>query len=376
MSKKMEKKLYSLPKVKLDQGKKQRMLNKIINEGNETSAEKRWKSTKGFLLSVGGTSVTALLAFIIFILPILENNRTPAFLMEEDVRNMEELGKFDWTIMLPTYAPFDIHEVEYSEFIGGEIRLEDGEVVHVNANDLEHILGYIDYFSHDESERLFQVYLGNPYKLQYEEIDRYDEIIQFGDRLEGKYYETTGESSSTQFFSWEEEGLLREFKVTAKENESLPIEEIIKIAESFMIFQEGVTYNIERNPHTTFEELLLERLKDRDVDGISVSRYEDNRMKDNVIVEDDETISNILADLSSVKLEEVPFGEIAEGERGDHTHTLRIMANGSMVIAIEIFEKGYWDTTVSGSLSHLVLNEVQYLDTIENGDLHWQSRND
>ena len=153
---------------------------------------------------------------------------TQAFLAEKEIKKMEELNKFDdRIILLPTYAPFKIHEVEYDQLYSGRIEIKDSEIVHVDKDNLDYLTPRIRYYSNDKPNRQMDLYIGKNLDMKY---IRYDEIIEFGDDLKGFYrvYKTR------QFFTWKQDGVSLDMGITTEDEEQLlSIEEIIKIAESF-----------------------------------------------------------------------------------------------------------------------------------------------
>lgn len=159
---------------------------------------------------------------------------TQAFLAEKEIREMEELNRFDdRNILLPTYAPFKIHEVEYDELYSGRREIKDSEIVYVDIDDLDYLTPIIRYHSNDEPNREMELYFGK--SLDMDNII-YDEIIEFGDGLKGFYrvYQTR------QFFTWEQDGVFLDMAITTEDEEQLlSVEEIIKIAESFKKWDTG-----------------------------------------------------------------------------------------------------------------------------------------
>ena len=159
---------------------------------------------------------------------------TQAFLAEKEIRKMEELNKFDdRIILLPTYAPFKIHEVEYDQLYSGKREIKDSKIVYVNIDDLNYLTPIIRYYSNDNPNREMDLYIGK--NLDMNNI-RYDEIIEFGDGLKGFYrvYKTR------QFFTWEQDCVFLYMGITTEdEAQLLSVEEIIKIAESFKKWNMG-----------------------------------------------------------------------------------------------------------------------------------------
>ncbi|WP_096203184.1 hypothetical protein [Bacillus sp. FJAT-45350] len=183
------------------------------------------KKVKGFLiLSVIGIGI-ALLVW---------NASTQTFLVEKEIREIEELSKFDdRNILLPTYAPFKIHEVDYEELYSGGRAIKDNEIVYVDEDNLDYLTPKIHYHSNDKPNREMEVFIGKS-------LDNiiYDEIVEFGDGLKGFYRV----HQTRQFFVWEQGGVFIDMAVTTEdETQLLSVEEIVKIAESFKKLDTGTT---------------------------------------------------------------------------------------------------------------------------------------
>ncbi len=136
----------------------------------------------------------------------------------------------------------------------------------------------------------------------------------------------------------------------------------------------GINQSTGGSTYTTFEEILEDRLDGDQAERITINRYDDqNRTDDFVIIEDTDTINRILADLSETELEEVPYSELTDEERHSrHTHTVRINDNSRSMVAVEIFESGFWHITGPGYAYRLLnKNEAGYLRTIEKKELEW-----
>jgi len=159
---------------------------------------------------------------------------TQDILAEKEIGEMEELNKFDdRTILLPTYAPFKIHEVEYDELYSGRREIKDNELVYPDKDDPGFLTPILIYRSNDEPNREIELYISKD--LDTNNIN-YDEIIQFGDGLKGFYrvYQTK------QFFTWKQNGVFLDMAITTEaEKQLLSIEEIINIAESFKVWETG-----------------------------------------------------------------------------------------------------------------------------------------
>lgn len=136
----------------------------------------------------------------------------------------------------------------------------------------------------------------------------------------------------------------------------------------------GINQSTGGTTYSTFEGILENRLDGDQAERISITRYDDqNRTEDFVIIEDTDTINSILADLSEVELEEVPYSELTDEERQSrHTHTVRINGTSRSMVAVEIFESGFWHITGPGYAYRLLnQNEAGYLRTIEKEELEW-----
>jgi hypothetical protein len=153
---------------------------------------------------------------------------TEIFPGEKDIREIQELNKFDdRSILLPTYAPFKIHEVGYEEIYSGRREVQDNEIVYVDKDDLDYLRPKFHYYSNDEPNRELVLFIAKSLDM---DVIKYDEILEFGDGLKG-YYRV---HQKTQFFTWEQDGVFLDMGVTTEDEEQvLSVEEIIKIAESF-----------------------------------------------------------------------------------------------------------------------------------------------
>ncbi|GGD08745.1 hypothetical protein [Pontibacillus salipaludis] len=151
------------------------------------------------------------------------------FLAQTEIKELDELKKFDdRTILLPTYAPFTIHKVEYDELYKGEVKVnENSEIVHVNEGNIDYLTPNLRYVSDGAPRRIIDFYIS---KGLDRDLINYDEIHKFGNSLKGYYrvFETK------QFFIWEQDGVMVDMVIKTEGDKSLlSIEELIKIAESF-----------------------------------------------------------------------------------------------------------------------------------------------
>ncbi|MCA1054328.1 hypothetical protein LCM10_04955 [Rossellomorea aquimaris] len=156
------------------------------------------------------------------------HSSTQTFLAEKEIKEIEELNKFDdRTILLPTYAPFNVHDVEYEEIYSGKREVKDNEIVYVDKDNLDYLRPKILYHSNDEPTRELVLFIVKD--LDQDHI-KYDKIVKFGDDLEGFYRV----HQNTQFFTWDQDGVFLDMAITTEdEDQRLTVEEIVKIAESF-----------------------------------------------------------------------------------------------------------------------------------------------
>ncbi|WP_188205531.1 hypothetical protein [Alkalibacillus aidingensis] len=225
----LDQKLQSMPKVKLEEHKKRKMLQNIL-ERDESEEQLGDSRIKGWFISVGGTLAVALLAMVIFVMPSGPFGGA-AFLAEEELRGIEELEKFDHVLKFPTYAPFEIGEIEYDELYWGDREPKDGQVHYVQGDDPDYLTPGINYFSEEEPRYQLTVYLDDQH-MQLSEKDDFEAVTLNGD-IEARY----DQREFVQELLWQEGEVVFNIAIRSDEGDLLPKEEIIKIAESFEIFE-------------------------------------------------------------------------------------------------------------------------------------------
>ncbi|MCD8510009.1 MAG: hypothetical protein LRY73_09180 [Bacillus sp. (in: Bacteria)] len=267
-------------------------------------------------------SIAAALLILIVGYFLIEHEFQPgpsqlAFLAEDEINQIEELDKFKRDILLPTYAPFEIIGVEYDETYLGDIEIVDSQINQIQGDDPDFFTPAIIYYVEGPKERFLadrfmSVSISLPNQMPMETIEHYDEEIQFGDGLVGKYIVRLADPDSSSDFTiqeliWEQNGVIVDLFIRSEGREKLPKEEIIKIAESFRSYNNGEYTVNQIEQHTTFEELVEDQLNESTVVRsikILVNDLSGDRptTEKQTTINDEELINNILADFSGLSL--------------------------------------------------------------------------
>ncbi|WP_026907988.1 hypothetical protein [Paucisalibacillus globulus] len=225
---KLGNRLASMPKANLTSEKKEKMLYAITQQKDKKQGKNSLKKTTGWIAPLGGVIMVAFLVLII-VIPNFKDS-PQAFLAEEQLHDIQKLEKFSGMIQLPTYAPFTVGEVYYDElFVNG---IDD--IIEGNA---EFIQPQITYYSSDGPEKLLTISMINTaHDHLYTKVGDgdYNEIVDFGNGLKAEYYTPSDEISH---FSWIERDMFISLSVVSPESEPIPLEEVIKIAESFELYE-------------------------------------------------------------------------------------------------------------------------------------------
>ncbi|MEH7236710.1 hypothetical protein [Bacillus sp. JJ1562] len=232
----LENQLRSMPTANLGFEDKKRIHGTLMNF-EEHPIEKTWKNMKWTLSTIGGLAVVALLAFFIWTLPQNPFSHQ-AFLAEEQIAEIKELQKIERKIKLPTYAPFEVHEVEFMEQYLGPQSIEDGELKQLEPDNPKFQVQNISYLSFDDPFKSIHLILADS---TVESLDTKGyETIQLDNGITASYMY----NGSAQMLFWIDDGVNYHLNVfvenkdkTSLRKEPIPREEIIKIAESFRFYK-------------------------------------------------------------------------------------------------------------------------------------------
>ncbi|THE10747.1 hypothetical protein E1I69_17535 [Bacillus timonensis] len=233
----LENQLRSMPTATLGLENKRRIHDRLMNY-EEHPVQKTWKNMKWALPTIGSLVAVALLAFFIWTLP--QNSFShQAFLAEEHIVEIKELQEIERKIKLPTYAPFEIIEVEYfQQYLGPkDFGNGEGDPAPLEPVDPKLYVHNISYLSNEEPFKGIHLILSDSTAEEvdtkgYEPVELKNGIIA--------YYMFNG---NAQMMYWTDEGvnyhlnLIAENKDKSIRKEPIPREEIIKIAESFRVYK-------------------------------------------------------------------------------------------------------------------------------------------
>ncbi|MEH7225256.1 hypothetical protein V7112_15715 [Bacillus sp. JJ1566] len=237
----LENQLRSMPTANLGFENKKRIHQTLMNY-EEHPVQRTLKNMKWVLPTIGGLVVVALLAFFIWTLPQNPFSHQ-AFLGEEQLSEIKEIEDVERTIILPTYAPFEVHEISFYQDYLGPKDFGNGKDEPSPRDPIEtkfYNQNFI-YLSKEDPVKMMQVTLSDSSFVPLENISSYDkdDLIKFGEGKVGSYYF----NGTSQMFYWEEMGLTIMLHVTVDTKTTylrtgpVPKEEIIKIAESFRVYK-------------------------------------------------------------------------------------------------------------------------------------------
>ncbi|MDV2581554.1 hypothetical protein [Alkalibacillus haloalkaliphilus] len=234
-NKNLDELLKSMPNKQIEPGKKEEILQAIMEDAGKHERKKWWQLKRQSFVAIGGSFVAIFLALIIFVLP----NVSAFFTGEETPVEITELEKYERAFYLPTYAPFDIHEVEYDPIYFGVRTIQDSEIVYTQEGDPDYFTPKIVYYSHTDPIRKMKITLYDPLEHgSYEEIEDYDERVTLRGGIEAKYLKVPGDQSR-QMLAWEYDGLLIQIVIRSIEDAPIQRDDMIKIAESFETYKVG-----------------------------------------------------------------------------------------------------------------------------------------
>ncbi|MET3682906.1 hypothetical protein ABID56_000996 [Alkalibacillus flavidus] len=233
-NKNLDELLKSMPSKRLDPSKKDDIHQSIMDGADKHERQSQWKRKRQSFVAIGGSFAVIALAFMILVLP----NMDTIFTGDEEPVEIPELEKFDHAFYLPTYAPFDIHEVEYDHFYFGAREIKDDEVVYTQEDNPDYLLPKVVYFSHTDPVRKMDVSFSRKSEHgSYDEIEDYDERVMLEGGIEAKYDETSHDRPG-QMIAWEYDDLLIQLSIRSIE-EPVSRDDMIQIAESFEKYEVG-----------------------------------------------------------------------------------------------------------------------------------------
>lgn len=236
MSDKLERKLQSMPMASLDPQEKQRIHKKLL-EIEEKPVKNSRKQLKTVFSTVGG--LTVILCFSIFVGFLQQNpSSNQAFIGEEQLAQIDELQEIERIIKLPTYAPFEIHEVKFSQTYHeqGPKSIENSKHKLLEPDNPTYQVQNVVYESSENPYKSMLLVIsdssvGSVYTDGYKRIEL--------DRGINAYYDFNGNS---QILYWREDGVDYRLNVFVQNkskpsfSDPIPIEEFIKVVESFKAY--------------------------------------------------------------------------------------------------------------------------------------------
>lgn len=127
----------------------------------------------------------------------------------------------------------------------------------------------------------------------------------------------------------------------------------------------GIFYVAEQMKYTTFQKVVLDEISVDDVYKIVITRYSDNAR---ISISDKVIIEKVFDDFSGMELKK----DNANHPSGDYA--IRIYANHTSELGMQLYkdENIIWITKgQKGSNFYKVVNDIDYLDVIENEKLNW-----
>ncbi|RFB13504.1 hypothetical protein DZB84_16140 [Bacillus sp. HNG] len=232
----LENQLRSMPTATLGFENKRRIHDRLMNY-EEHPVQKTWKKMKWALPTIGSLVVVAILAFFISTLPQNPFSQQ-AFLAEEQIAEIQELQEIERKIKLPTYAPFDVHEVEFMEQYLGPQSIEDGELKKLEPDNPKFHVQNISYLSFNKPFKSIHLILADS-TVESVNTKGY-ETIQLNNGITA-FYMFNG---NAQMLFWIDDGVNYTLNIFVENKEKTSLrkepfakEEIIKIAESFRVYK-------------------------------------------------------------------------------------------------------------------------------------------
>ncbi|MFT4416403.1 hypothetical protein ACLM5H_21290 [Fredinandcohnia humi] len=234
MNDELDRKLQAMPTAKLNPERKQVIHESLMNDEPMTN-RKLWGKSRWFLSTVGGISVVSILALFIFTMP--QNPFTShSFLAAEELETIEELKEIERPILLPTYAPFEVNEFQFDQQYHGPKKLENDKMIPIEQDNPKFYVQNFYYRTNESPIKMIHVALSDGSVTSMG--DEYEKV-EFDNGKIGEY----NFNGNTQTFHWIEDGILINLLVWVENKDKtffregpIPLEEIIKIAESFEVY--------------------------------------------------------------------------------------------------------------------------------------------
>ncbi|MBU9713134.1 hypothetical protein [Evansella tamaricis] len=242
----IEEKLKSLPKPPLKSSSKS-LIQQSLREFNEVYEHQ--KSTSNSLIKRVGFSLTGAIVIGLFLILLVsdggENDfyQPHSFVAEAQLKNLKELDKFDRLIKFPTYLPFEVSDIHYEEQYLGPMDVMQDEVHYLYEDDPAHLAIRTFFLSLDESNKQVvevEQWDVSVHSLLNKNHFREDSLIEMEDGKRGLYFS----NGAVQILSWEEDGVTFDIIYSTDPEDwvdgrmvEIPLEELIKIAESFETFK-------------------------------------------------------------------------------------------------------------------------------------------
>ncbi|MEH7381038.1 hypothetical protein V7138_11215 [Bacillus sp. JJ1533] len=239
MNEHLENQLRSMPTANLSLQDKKRIHDTLMSF-EEHPVQRTWKKLKWALSTIGGLVAAALLAFFIWTVPQNPFTDQETFLGAEQLKEIEELNDVERAIKLPTYAPFKIDKIEFfQQYLGPkDFGNGEGEPTPLEPVDPKLYVQNISYLSNEEPFQGIHLIIADS---NAEEVARKGyEPIELKDGITAYYFN----NGNAQMMYWSDNGVNYHLNVivenkdkTSFREEPIPIEEMIKIAESFRVYK-------------------------------------------------------------------------------------------------------------------------------------------
>ncbi|MDX5474233.1 MAG: hypothetical protein LPK00_01745 [Bacillaceae bacterium] len=380
----LEQKLQAMPTAELPDLEKEKMYESIVKQTGNFKKRKSFKQTTSFIVSSVGVAAAIMLAVILFVFP---GNNEPvplAFVAEEEIKSLEdELLSYDRYIMLPTYAPFEIDEVNLEKTYWGPKIIENSKIVNTEEEEPSHWYLNVQYFSKKDPEIVMEIEIVNKYEMTDEDLSYMDEVITFSNDRKGGYTQHLDFSSwfegkgAMQWFGWQENGSSFFMKISFEDGEILPKEEIIKIIESFKPLNPDFVPQPkeEEQIYFTMDEVFFDQVAIEEISSINLTRgFRDSDIS-KVFLTDEAFISEVMSTFKGLELERVervPFDSMDL-----RTDSFYVEVNKNSRLYVYITEDGYITFSGGDSLNiphgdYKILNEFEYFNVIDSLPIEWK----
>lgn len=233
--------LKNRPNLFLDEESIRVMETKIRN-GHEKRRNKKLN-----LIFIASIPALLALLFAFIIWAPFSNNALyedyQKFVAGEIISEEHQWDHFEREIKLPTYIPFDVDGVILNTIQRGPMELMDGELVYLEEGNPEYQEINIRYLK--EGEMALEIYQTDTKLISLENttFSPAGEVIKIRSNLEG-YYSYNG---AVQMLYWQENGVFYHMSLSKQEHSNneqkdppFPIEELINIAQSFLVYKHKV----------------------------------------------------------------------------------------------------------------------------------------